>query len=401
MTNLHGRKILLGITGSIAAYKAAILARLLMKLGAEVRVVMTKDAQSFISPLTLQTLTRNPVGSAISEESDWNNHVELGIWADLMLIAPATANTIAKLANGICDNLLTAVYLSARCPVMIAPAMDLDMWKHPSTVRNLNTLKLDEVITIPVSFGELASGLEGEGRLAEPEEIVNHVINFFSSEKPLSGKKIVITAGPTLERLDPVRYIGNMSSGKMGVALAESALSLGAEVVLIYGPGTAVPPESATIIHVQSARDMYNALQKSYEGADVVIFSAAVADYRPEKYMDEKIKKDHDNNLALRLIRNPDIALEFGKLKKPGVIHAGFALETHNPEAYAKDKLIGKNFDLIALNLAGSETYGMNSEFNKVKLFFSDGREEEIALMTKKEVAKHMMNAILALMNRD
>jgi phosphopantothenoylcysteine decarboxylase/phosphopantothenate--cysteine ligase len=394
---LKGKKILLGISGSIAAYKSAILVRSLIKSGAEVKVIMTKDSTTFISPLTLQTLSKNQVYSEISEEAAWNNHVELGLWADLLLIAPATANTLAKMANGICDNMLNACYLSARCPVAVAPAMDLDMWNHPSTKRNIQTLQQDGVNIFPVGYGELASGLTGDGRMIEPEEILGMINELFQTNFPLKGKKILITAGPTIERIDPVRFIGNASSGKMGIALAEAAHQMGAETTLVYGPGSENPGNQFKTVHVESAIEMYQAVETYYDQCDAVIFAAAVADYRPERIMPHKIKKSHDNNLALRLVKNPDIAYEFGKVKS--CVHVGFALESENAEAYALQKLKEKHFDFIVLNQTGDPDSGINSDTNKVSIYFQDGTQEHLHLISKKELGQHIMKAVQSLLS--
>ncbi|CAN5797569.1 bifunctional phosphopantothenoylcysteine decarboxylase/phosphopantothenate--cysteine ligase CoaBC [soil metagenome] len=390
-----GRKILLGISGSIAAYKSAVLVRTLVKSGAEVKVIMTKDSTTFISPLTLQTLSKNQVYAEISEDAAWNNHVELGLWADLLLIAPATANTLAKMAQGICDNMLTACYLSARCPVAVAPAMDLDMWNHPSTKRNIKTLQQDSVKIFPVGYGELASGLTGDGRMAEPEEILGMIVDLFQLDLPLKGKKILITAGPTLERIDPVRFIGNASSGKMGIAIAMAAQQMGADTTLVYGPGSADPGNQFKIIHVESAIEMYQTVETYYDQCDAVIFAAAVADYRPERIVPQKIKKSHDNNLALRLVKNPDIAFEFGKVKS--CVHIGFALESENAEAYAIQKLKEKHFDFIVLNETGDPDSGLNADTNKVSIYWQDGTQEHLPLISKKELGQHIIKAVQSL----
>jgi phosphopantothenoylcysteine decarboxylase / phosphopantothenate---cysteine ligase len=394
---LQGKKILLGVSGSIAAYKSAVLVRNLVKSGAEVKVIMTRDATTFISPLTLQTLSKNPVHEEISENAAWNNHVDLGLWADLMVIAPATANTIAKMANGICDNMLNACYLSARCPVAVAPAMDLDMWNHPSTKRNIQTLQQDNVKVFPVGYGELASGLTGDGRMVEPEEIVSLIIDLFQSDLPLKGRKILITAGPTIEQIDPVRYIGNASSGKMGIAIAQAAQQMGAETILVYGPGSEVPGNQFKTVHVVSAIEMYQAVEMYYDQCDAVIFAAAVADYRPERIMPQKIKKSHDHNLALRLVKNPDIAFEFGKVKS--CIHVGFALESEDAEAYAIQKLKEKHFDFIVLNQTGDPNSGLNAETNQVDIFWHDGSREHVPLISKKELGQHIMRTVQSLLS--
>jgi phosphopantothenoylcysteine decarboxylase / phosphopantothenate---cysteine ligase len=395
---LAGKKILLAVTGSIAAYKSALLVRHFIKEGAEVRVVMSRDALSFVTPLTLETLSKHPVISTISDESSWNNHVELGLWADIMLIAPATANTLAKMANGICDNMVTACYLSAKCPVAIAPAMDLDMWHHPATQRNLNQLNTDGVHYIPVGFGELASGLTGNGRMAEPEDILHDVTAILQQSGQLAGKNIVITAGPTHEKIDPVRYIGNASTGKMGIAIARAAAAMGAKVTLIYGPGTELAPASVDVIPIVSALDMMEALEGCYENADVVVFAAAVADFRPANFSDQKIKKENTpDKLAIELLPNPDIAATFGQRKS--CFHIGFALETDQGEPNALKKMKDKHFDLIILNPAGQPDSGIGAETNKIVMFGKDGSREDFPIMHKKDLGKHIAMRIASLLN--
>jgi phosphopantothenoylcysteine decarboxylase / phosphopantothenate---cysteine ligase len=395
---LAGKKILLAVTGSIAAYKSALLVRLFIKEGAEVRVVMSSDAMSFVTPLTLETLSKHSVISTISDESSWNNHVELGLWADIMLVAPATANTLAKMANGICDNMVTACYLSAKCPVAIAPAMDLDMWQHPATQRNLNQLHKDGVHYIPVGYGELASGLIGDGRMAEPEDILNSVTNVLRQSQQLAGKHIVITAGPTHEKIDPVRYIGNASTGKMGIAIARAAAAMGAKVSLIYGPGNELAPASVDVIPVVSALEMMEALEGCYENADVVVFAAAVADFRPAKFSEQKIKKDNSpDKLAIELLPNPDIAASFGQRKS--CIHIGFALETDHAEPNALKKMKDKQFDVIILNPAGQANAGIGAETNKIVMFGKDGSREELPVMHKKDLGMHIAMRIASLLN--
>jgi phosphopantothenoylcysteine decarboxylase/phosphopantothenate--cysteine ligase len=335
MKEFVGKKVVLGVTGSIAAYKALVLTRLLVKAGAEVQVLMTSAATKFVQPLSFATLSKRPVFTKVTSGEAWNNHVELGLWADLMLVAPATANTLARLANGLCDNIITAVYLSARCPVFVAPAMDVDMWHHPSTQRNLALLASYGNHLIPVESGELASGLVGEGRLAEPEHIVQQLADFFANQQTLKGQKILITAGPTYEEIDPVRFIGNRSSGKMGVALAEAILEQGGEVVLLLGPSALHPTaKGLEVIRVESAQEMYDAALKNFPSCQAAIMAAAVADYRPAQRADEKIKKK-DDRMTIELVKNPDIAAELGHRKKPGQRLVGFALETANGEANA------------------------------------------------------------------
>ncbi len=390
--NLKGKKIILGVCGSIAAYKSALLTRLLIRSGAEVRVCMTKSAITFVSPLTFSTLSKNKVITDISENQDWNDHVEWGLWAELLLIAPATANSLAKMANGITDNFLTAVYLSARCPVMIAPAMDLDMWKHPSTVRNLSRLKEDGVHTIKVEKGELASGLSGEGRLAEPENILNRLDIFFNQSKKLSGQKVLITAGPTQEKIDPVRYISNHSTGKMGVALAEVFAKEGAEVMLVHGPLSTTLPDHPSILlfPVTTAEEMMNKCSELHSKVNIAVFAAAVSDYRLKDSSEKKIKKTGADGMSMELIQNPDIASSLGQCKTPGQIHIGFALETDNEEANAKEKLKKKNFDMIVLNSLKDKGAGFGGDTNKVSLI-TQNNVQKLELKSKTETAKDIV----------
>mgnify|MGYP000096468467 CR=1 FL=1 len=397
MPTLQGKKILLGITGSIAAYKSALLTRLLIKAGAEVQVLMTPAATSFISPLTLSTLSRRSVYTQVSSEDSWNNHVDLGLWADAMIIAPLTATSLAKLANGLADNILTAVYLSARCPVFFAPAMDLDMWMHPSTQQNVKQLQTYGNHLIDVEEGELASGLSGAGRMAEPEHIVQALNRFFNRSLSMSGKSVLITAGPTYEPIDPVRFIGNHSSGKMGIAIAEEAAARGASVTLILGP-SALQPESESIrLHrVTTAREMYDAAMAAFPACDVAIMAAAVADYRPATAAEEKIKKKGDH-LELQLVKNPDIALTLGQSKTPGQYLIGFALETHNAEAHARGKLQRKNLDLIVLNSLQDEGAGFGHDTNKVSLIRAGNKTRELELKTKRAVAADLLDEIESL----
>ena len=391
--NLKGKKIILGVCGSIAAYKSALLTRLLIRSGAEVRVCMTKSATTFVSPLTFSTLSKNKVITDISKNQDWNDHVEWGLWADLLLIAPATANSLAKMANGITDNFLTAVYLSARCPVMIAPAMDLDMWKHPSTLRNLKRLKEDGVNTINVEKGELASGLSGEGRLAEPENILNHLDIFFNQSKKLSGQKVLITAGPSQEKIDPVRYISNHSTGKMGVALAEVFAREGAEVMLVHGPLSTPLPDHTSILlfPVTTAEEMMNKCSELHSKVNLAVFAAAVSDYRLKKSSEKKLKKTGADGMSMELIQNPDIASSLGQSKTPGQIHIGFALETDNEEANAKEKLHKKNFDLIVLNSLKDKGAGFGGDTNKVSLI-TQNNVQKLELKSKTETAKDIVS---------
>jgi phosphopantothenoylcysteine decarboxylase/phosphopantothenate--cysteine ligase len=395
--SLTGKKIILAITGSIAAYKTPALVRLLLKAGAEVRVLTTPAAESFVSPLALATVSKNPVLSSVHDGAAWNNHVELGLWADLMLIAPCSANTLAHLAGGFCNSLVQAVYLSARCPVFIAPAMDEDMWLHHATRRNVATLRVDGCHLIPVGHGELASGLVGEGRMAEPEEIMAYLNRFFNEALPLKGKKALVTAGPTYERLDPVRFIGNFSTGKMGLALAEALAGRGASVTLILGP-TALQTSTVGIevVHIESARQMYDACMRVFPETNVAIMAAAVADYRPATVAEQKIKKD-GAALQLELARTEDILASLGKIKKPGQLLAGFALETDNELEHARRKLISKNADLMVLNSLQDAGAGFGHDTNKVTLLQPDGRVRELPLQSKAAVAEAIVNQILAM----
>ncbi|MEZ4920790.1 MAG: bifunctional phosphopantothenoylcysteine decarboxylase/phosphopantothenate--cysteine ligase CoaBC [Saprospiraceae bacterium] len=387
--------IILGISGSIAAYKSAFLTRLLVKKGAEVQVVMTDSATGFISPLTLSTLSKHPVHSQVSSEESWNNHVELGLWADALIIAPATANTLAKMAQGICDSMLTAVYLSARCPVFVAPAMDLDMWKHPATQANIQTLRDHGVSIIPVGHGELASGLHGDGRMAEPEDIVAFLEKHLYADAPLKGKRALITAGPTHEAIDPVRFIGNHSTGKMGIALAESLARQGAEVDLVLGPTHLRPSLDQIRVHsVQSAEQMYQACLAQYAQTDITILAAAVADYRPEHVSDKKIKKKSDD-MQISLSKTVDIAAELGKLKKTGQINIGFALETDQEVAHAKSKLERKNFDFIVLNSLRDKGAGFGHDTNKITILHADGSGTAFDLKSKTAVAEDIVSEII------
>lgn len=397
---LHGKKVILGVCGSIAAYKSALLLRLLVKSGAEVKVVMTPSASNFVNPLTFSTLSKNEVLLDFTTGSGetWNNHVELGLWADLILIAPATANTIAKLANGLCDNLLSAVYLSARCPVFIAPAMDVDMYQHPSTQNNLTKLKGYGNILIDTGYGELASGLIGEGRMAEPEEIITFLNAEFNKEKKnskLRGKKIIVTAGPTVEPLDPVRFISNHSSGKMGYAIAEELYRQGAEVTLISGPVIVNTRESGIkIIPVITAEDMFRETSNHFENCDGLIMSAAVADYRPAEVSTKKIKKN-SSEMILSLEKTPDILATLGKKKKNGQVLIGFALETENELEHARKKLKNKNADFIVLNSLRSPGAGFKTDTNKITIIDRLGHVDEFPLKTKTEVAKDIINKLV------
>lgn len=385
---LKDKNILIGVSASIAAYKIAELTRLFIKIGANVKVVMSKEACNFITPLTLSTLSKNPVMVEYfnPETGEWNNHVELALWADIFLIAPATANTMAKITNGICDNLLCAVYLSAKCQVYIAPAMDLDMWKHDSTQENISQLQKRENIIIPPEKGELASGLNGEGRLAEPEAIIKFIENNILSKQPLKGKNILITAGPTQEQIDPVRYISNHSSGKMGYAIAETCISLGATVTLISGPTSLTAHKSIKKINVLSADDMYNAVHENFQLCDICIMAAAIADYKIKDIATKKIKKLTDV-LTLNLVKTKDILKSLGEVKTEQQILIGFALETDNEEANATKKLKDKNLDLIILNSLNDEEAGFQSDKNKITIIDKKLNKTSFNLKDKKEVA--------------
>ena len=402
MSILSGKNILLGITAGIAAYKTASLVRLFIKAGANVKVVMTPASKDFITPLTLSTLSKNPVLSSFTNDDDendtWNNHVELGLWADLFLIAPATANTLSKMATGNSDNLLLAIYLSAKCPVYFAPAMDLDMYKHKSTKNSLRTLEGFGNVMIPVASGELASGLIGEGRMAEPETIVKFLENHIIKGLPLYKKKIIITAGPTYEAIDPVRFIGNHSSGKMGFEIAKAAVNLGAEVILISGPThQQVNNDLIKVIPVVSANDMYEAVHHHFENADVAILSAAVADYKPKFVASKKIKKK-DATLTLELEKTKDILASLGQHKKKQLL-VGFALETNNELENAIKKLKNKNLDLIVLNSLSDKGAGFGGNTNKVTLITSEENITNYDLKSKAEVAKDILSEILKLIN--
>jgi phosphopantothenoylcysteine decarboxylase/phosphopantothenate--cysteine ligase len=398
MSVLSGKKILLGISGGIAAYKTADLVRLFIKAGAQVQVVMSPASLHFITPLTLSTLSKNPVFSTFYNEEDgkgeWNNHVELGLWADLMIIAPATANTLSKMANGNCDNLLIATYLSAKCPVYFAPAMDLDMYKHPSTTDSFQKLSSFGNIIIPAENGELASGLTGEGRMAEPATIVSFIENDLLDKLPLKGKKIMVTAGPTYEAIDPVRFIGNHSSGKMGFDISLQAAKMGAEVTLISGP-THFQLENSQIklIRVTSAKEMYNACFKYYDVMDVVIAAAAVADYRPKNVAQQKIKKT-ETTLSITLEKTEDILASLGANKKHQFL-IGFALETENEIEQAKLKIQKKNLDLIVLNSLNDKGAGFGLPTNKVTFIDRNFTIEPMELKSKEEVAIDIINKII------
>ncbi|RTY84918.1 bifunctional phosphopantothenoylcysteine decarboxylase/phosphopantothenate--cysteine ligase CoaBC [Flavobacterium sp. GSP27] len=399
MSVLNGKKILLGISGGIAAYKTASLVRLFIKAGAHVQVIMTPASKDFVTPLTLSTLSKNPVYSSFynqdNEDEKWNNHVELALWADLMIIAPATANTLSKMTNGICDNLLIAAYLSAKCPVYFAPAMDLDMYKHPSTIANFSSLTQFGNTIIPAETGELASGLSGEGRMAEPENIVAFIEADLNNKLPLKGKKILITAGPTYEAIDPVRFIGNHSSGKMGFDIAISAANLGASVFLVSGPTLfTVSNPLIEVINVVSAEEMYLACHQRYGDVDVAIAAAAVADYKPKNVAKQKIKKAADN-FVIELEKTKDILASLGTLKKNQFL-IGFALETENEIENAKLKIQKKNLDLIVLNSLQDQGAGFGKPTNKVTFIDQFFNLEPMELKSKEAVADDILNKVIA-----
>ena len=399
--NLKGKHIILGITGGIAAYKSAVLLRLFVKSGAEVQVVITPNGKQFITPVTLSALSGKPVISEFftANTGEWHSHVDLGLWADAMVIAPATASTIAKMATGVADNMLVTTYLSAKCPVFIAPAMDLDMMAHPTTTRNLRTLAADGVHIIEPASGELASHLTGRGRMEEPENIAAAVDSFFGRpEGSLKGKHVMITAGPTVEKIHPVRFISNFSTGKMGFALAAEAARRGARVTLVAGPVDASLSVSDPAIHrvdVQSAKEMLDAARKSFEDADIAIMAAAVADYAPEQQLDRKIKREHDGIDCIRLVKNPDIARTLGQAKRPGQILVGFALETDNGDANAREKLERKNLDMIVLNSLSDKGAGFGTDTNKITVFFAKSDTPvSFPLKSKTEVAADIFDSI-------
>ncbi|MFZ9044938.1 MAG: bifunctional phosphopantothenoylcysteine decarboxylase/phosphopantothenate--cysteine ligase CoaBC [Cyclobacteriaceae bacterium] len=391
---LSDKKILVAVCGSIAAFKTAFFIRLLKKSGAEVKVIMTESASDFITPLTLATLSKNPVYADFFDKKTgkWTSHVELGLWADIMVIAPASANTLAKMATGTCDNLLLATYLSARCPVMVAPAMDLDMFSHPSTQHNLKIIQSFGNILIEPEEGELASGLEGKGRMAEPESLLLHLEDFFKKKTSFKGKKVLITSGPTQEPIDPIRFIGNHSTGKMGKAIAESFVRKGATVHFVTGP-VSVFPSNTNIYKVKSAREMLNKVESLYDQCDIVIFTAAVADYRPKNSFTEKKKRDGDN-LSVELVENPDIAVTIGQKKTEGKLHVGFALETHNGLDFAKMKLKNKKFDLIILNQTSDDGAGFGHDTNKVTILDKDNIVLESELKSKELIAEDILDQI-------
>ena len=393
---LKGKPIILGVTGSIAAYKAATLTRLLVKEGASVKVVMTPLAKEFITPLTMATLSKSPIMVDFynPENGDWNSHVDLGLWADLYLIAPASANTIGKMAGGIADNLLLTTYLSAKCPVMVAPAMDLDMYKHPATQRNLKVLQSFGNIIIEPESGELASGLIGKGRMEEPERIVAFIADYFARQEDFKGKKVVVTAGPTYEKIDPVRFIGNYSSGKMGLAIAEEFAGRGAEVVLVCGPVNLKTSHPAIRrVDVESAAQMYEVTSKEFVNSDVAVLSAAVADFTPKEKADHKIKRGKDD-LLLELLPTKDIAAELGRIKTASQLLVGFALETNDEEVNALSKMQRKNLDMIVLNSLNDKGAGFSVDTNKVTILDKAGDKTVYELKTKVEVAKDIVDQI-------
>jgi phosphopantothenoylcysteine decarboxylase / phosphopantothenate---cysteine ligase len=393
---LKNKKILLGVSGSIAAYKVAILTRLLVKEGAEIQIVMTQAAKEFITPLTLATLSKKPVLSEFVKDQTgtWNNHVDLGLWADVILIAPATAHTLAKCANGICDDLLTAVYLSAKCPVMFAPAMDLDMYRHPSTLENLNKLQSFGNQIIKSNFGELASGLVGEGRMAEPEELVEILTKHFSENPQLKGKKVLITAGPTQEPIDPVRFISNHSTGKMGYAIADKLAKAGADVTLVSGQVALKSPDtSINVVKVRSAQEMFIATEKHFQAADIIILAAAVADYTPATVADKKIKKK-EATFNIELTKTIDIAKTLGEQKRENQLMVGFALETDNEVENAIGKIKSKNLDMIVLNSLQNAGAGFGHDTNKIMIIKRDGTMIDFDLKSKQDVASDIVSVI-------
>jgi phosphopantothenoylcysteine decarboxylase/phosphopantothenate--cysteine ligase len=396
---MKGKRILLGISGGIAAYKCCALVRLMVKAGAHVQVVLTPDAAEFVSPLTLSVLSKNRVLSAFStQDGQWNNHVDLALQSDLLIIAPATANTLGKMANGLCDNLLLATYLSAKCTVMFAPAMDLDMHEHPSVKQNIKQLISYGNHIIPAESGELASGLVGAGRMAEPETIMQHMVNYFDGDKKLKGKQVLVTAGPTHEAIDPVRFIGNHSTGKMGLAIATAFAAQGAEVILICGPGVQQLSNTSNInrIDVITATEMQQACVQHFKKADITIMAAAVADYKPAQAAAQKIKKKGEN-LIIDLVKNPDILQDLGTKKTAKQLLIGFALETQNELAHAKDKLKRKNLDAIILNSLNDKGAGFGADTNKVTFIFKSKKNKALPLMSKQKVAEELVLEVIKL----
>jgi phosphopantothenoylcysteine decarboxylase / phosphopantothenate---cysteine ligase len=391
---LQGKKILLGITGSIAAYKTPMLVRLLIKAGAEVKCILTNGGEQFVTPLVLNTVSKNEVITQIANGQQWNNHVALGYWADVFLIAPASANTLSALANGQCTNALQSIYLTAKCPVIISPAMDTDMWEHTAVQHNTKALTQRGHKIIPPDEGSLASGLIGAGRMPEPEALFAHLEIFFKSQQVLAGKHVLITAGPTHEPIDPVRFIGNRSSGKMGCAIAQEALNMGAKVSLVYGPGTASLPHGLhNVTHVQTAQQMFDAAMALLPSADIAIMSAAVADYTPAVVADQKIKKQA-GGLQIDLEKTKDILATCGEKKTANQLLVGFALETQNEETYAQEKLNKKNADIIILNSLADAGAGFATDTNKVTIFNKKGEKLALPLQSKQQVAQHIMQYI-------
>lgn len=394
MSALKGKKILLGISGSIAAYKSVLLLRELQKKGAEVRVILTPAATQFVNPLTFEAITHSPVISDLVSNQSWNNHIEISLWADLYIIAPATANTIAKMACGLADEIVSATHLAARCPVYIAPSMDVDMWHHRATQQNINTLVSRGIHVVPVGNGYLASGLTGEGRMAEPQEIVDQLtLHFSASHDTWNGKKVLITAGPTYENIDPVRFIGNASTGKMGIAIADVFANAGAQVTLVLGPTSLLPKNKhVDVQHVKTANQMFDLCKQIHPIADVAIFTAAVADYKPENQQVEKIKKLADQ-IDIRLVKNPDIAYELGKNKKANQLHIGFALESTSGEEYAREKVVKKNFDFLVLNSLQDKGAGFGHDTNKTTFVYKDNNFRKFELKSKESVAQDILAA--------
>ncbi|MES2776132.1 MAG: bifunctional phosphopantothenoylcysteine decarboxylase/phosphopantothenate--cysteine ligase CoaBC [Bacteroidota bacterium] len=397
---MQGKKILLAITGSIAAYKCILLVRLLLKQGADVKVLLTPAAKDFVSPLVLSTLSRNSVLHDLSDGDTWANHVMLGRWADIMIIAPLSCNTLSKMAMGLCDNLLMAVYLSATCPILAVPAMDEDMWHHPSTQHNLSRIRSYGNMVMDVGTGELASGLTGPGRMAEPEEILQFLENHFFGERPLAGKKAMVTAGPTYEPIDPVRFIGNHSSGKMGIAIANSLHRQGADVTLVLGPSALKAMIGVKTINVQTALEMHAASMAIFSGMDIAVMAAAVADYRPLVLAEQKIKKQGET-MSVELVKNPDILMSCGAIKQDHQLLVGFALETDNEEANAREKLKRKNADLIILNSTRDAGGTFKSDHNKISIFDRNGTVERLDMLPKEEVAGNIVQYIISKMEAE
>lgn len=394
MPSLEQKKIVVGVSGSIAAYKSLFLIRLLVKAGAEVRVIMTSSAKEFVTPLSFHTLSKQPVASDIHNENEWNQHVSWGLWADLMVIAPATAHTIAKAAQGLASDMVTATYLSARCPVVFAPAMDLDMWHHPSTQNNLDLLKSYGNHIIAPGVGELASGLEGPGRMAEPEEIIAYIEDMLSTSRDFQDIPVLVNAGPTYEAIDPVRYIGNHSTGKMGVAIAEEFAMRGAKVHLVIGPGSTRPVHNdITITQITSADEMHEVCTSIFPKVKVAVLAAAVADFKPDQIAGDKIKKK-DDGLTLHLVKTKDTAASLGKLKTDTQFLVGFALETSDDVKHASDKLMRKNLDMIVLNNPKNEGAGFGHDTNQVSFLFPQRPQINLPLLTKKEVASRIVDEV-------